>query len=167
MSPCRTLTQQNQISHWDPRSKGGHSVRNTWSFFVLKTVNVWKTSEKHCDIRQFCTQGQASKGKCDLPAGLHPLSKCNSACLQHSLFTDALSTLETLYLHTSIAKPFFAQTNTEYNHMHKILLLLVKLICSSCVASLRVNFLCKKVPVEITQRKWSPGKSNIHLASLT
>lgn len=55
-------------------------------------------------------QGQASEGKCDLPAMLHPLSKRNPACLQHSLFTDASSMLETLYSHSFIARPFLTQT---------------------------------------------------------
>lgn len=64
-----------------------------------------------CETGQWCTQ--ASKRRCDLPDRLHPLSKHNPTCLQHSLFTVVPSTPETLHLHSFIARPFLAQTGTK------------------------------------------------------
>jgi len=84
-----------------------------------------------CKTGQFCTWGYASKGKCEVPAVLHPLSKPIPACLQHSLFADASSMIETLCLHTFIARSILAQTNIENYHMDEILLLLIKMVYSS------------------------------------
>lgn len=112
-----------------------HAARVDIVLDMLDLSSFLKPFQKHlksiCRMGQSCEWGQASRGKCDLSAVLHPLSKHNPGCLQNTLFTDASSTLETLYLHSFIASPSLAQTERADNNMDKILLLLVKLMYSS------------------------------------
>lgn len=151
MSRYGTSAQQNQIH------AKVHGAREDIVLDMLDLSSFLKQFQKHlksiCRMGQSCERGQASRGKCDLSAVLHPLSKHNPGCLQHSLFTDASSMLETLYLHSFIASPSLARTDTADNNTDKTLLLLVKLMYSSWAAGPRLHFLCKKIPAEIPTKK--------------